>query len=134
MPRSLITVLKNYWQADAVHCRGFEKPCWGYDAPDVMDRRLRRRDRSNATDHLERCVCAESSALGRQTPDGRCMPTRKPSKADLAWKAVQAALEAARQLPAGAEGSAALKKAGKLRFDADMKTSASAKSSIRSID
>ena len=45
----------------------------------------------------------------------------KPSKADLAWKAAQAALEAARQLPAGVERCEALKKAGKLRFDADIK-------------
>jgi hypothetical protein len=44
----------------------------------------------------------------------------KPSKADLAWKAAQAALEAARQLPAGVERCEALKKAGKLRFDADI--------------
>jgi hypothetical protein len=49
------------------------------------------------------------------------MPAKKLSKADLAWKAAQAALEAARQLPAGGERCEALKKAGKLRFDADIK-------------
>ena len=48
------------------------------------------------------------------------MPARKPSDADLAWRAAQAALEAARQLPAGVERFEALKKAGKLRFDADI--------------
>ena len=48
------------------------------------------------------------------------MPTKKPSKAELAWKTAQAALEAARQLPAGVERFEALKKAGKLRFDADI--------------
>ena len=48
------------------------------------------------------------------------MPSRKPNKAERAWKAAQAALEAARQLPAGIERTEALKKAGKLRFDADM--------------
>ena len=48
------------------------------------------------------------------------MPAKKPTKADLAWKAAQAALEAARQLPAGFERCEALKRAGKLRFDADM--------------
>ena len=49
------------------------------------------------------------------------MPAKKPTKADLAWTAAQAALEAARQLPAGFERCEALKRAGKLRFDADMK-------------
>ena len=48
------------------------------------------------------------------------MPAKKPSNADLAWRAAQAALEAARQLPAGVERFEALKKAGKLRFDADI--------------
>jgi hypothetical protein len=49
------------------------------------------------------------------------MRARKPSESELAWKAAQAALEAARQLPAGVERCEALKRAGKLRFDADMK-------------
>jgi hypothetical protein len=49
------------------------------------------------------------------------MLAKKPNDADLAWKAAQAALEAARQLPAGVERFEALKKAGKLRFDADIK-------------
>ena len=48
------------------------------------------------------------------------MRAKKPSKADLAWQAAETALEAARQLPAGLERCEALKKAGKLRFDADM--------------
>jgi hypothetical protein len=48
------------------------------------------------------------------------MPAKKPSNVDLAWTTAQAALEAARQLPAGVERCEALKKAGKLRFDADM--------------
>jgi hypothetical protein len=48
------------------------------------------------------------------------MPANKPNKAERAWKAAQAALEAARQLPAGVERCEALKKAGKLRFDADV--------------
>jgi hypothetical protein len=48
------------------------------------------------------------------------MPAKKPNKAERAWKAAQAALEAARQLPAGLERCEALKKAGKLRFDADV--------------
>jgi hypothetical protein len=42
------------------------------------------------------------------------MPANKPNKAERAWKAAQAALEAARQLPAGVECCEALKKAGKL--------------------
>ena len=49
------------------------------------------------------------------------MLAKKPNDADLAWKAAQAALEAARQLPAGVERFEALKKAGKLRFNADIK-------------
>jgi len=48
------------------------------------------------------------------------MPVNKPNNAERAWKAAQAALEAARQLPAGVERCEALKKAGKLRFDADL--------------
>ena len=47
------------------------------------------------------------------------MPAKKPSEADLAWNAAQAALDAALQLPAGVERFEALKKAGKLRLDAD---------------
>ena len=49
------------------------------------------------------------------------MLAKKPNDADLAWKAAQAALEAARQLPAGVERFEALKKAGKLRLEADRK-------------
>jgi hypothetical protein len=49
------------------------------------------------------------------------MPVKKPSDADLDWRVAQAALEAARQLPAGVERFEALKRAGKLRFDADIK-------------
>jgi hypothetical protein len=48
------------------------------------------------------------------------VPAGRPTKADLAWKAAQAALEAARELPAGVERCEALKKAGKLRFEADL--------------
>jgi len=48
------------------------------------------------------------------------MPAKKPSNADLAWTAAQAALDAARQLPAGVERCEGLKKAGKFRFHADM--------------
>jgi hypothetical protein len=47
------------------------------------------------------------------------MLPQKPSLADQEWEAAQAALEAARQLPVGAERAEALKKAGKLRYDAD---------------
>jgi hypothetical protein len=49
------------------------------------------------------------------------MPEWKPSEADLAWEAAEAALDAARQLPAGVERFEALKKAGKLRLEADRK-------------
>ena len=49
------------------------------------------------------------------------MPAKKPSDAELAWKAAETALEAARQLPVGVERFEALKRAGKLRFDADIK-------------
>ena len=47
------------------------------------------------------------------------MPTKKPIDED--WEVAQAALEAARQLPAGAERFEALRKAGRLRYDADRK-------------
>jgi hypothetical protein len=47
------------------------------------------------------------------------MPPRNPSMTDEGWEAAQAALEAARQLPVGAERAEALKKAGQLRYDAD---------------
>ena len=47
------------------------------------------------------------------------MSAKKPSEADLAWTAAQAALDAARQLPAGVERFEALKRAGKLRLEAD---------------
>jgi hypothetical protein len=49
------------------------------------------------------------------------MPSRKPNTADEDWKAAQAALEAARQLPAGVERFEALKEPGQLRYDADKK-------------
>ena len=50
------------------------------------------------------------------------MPTKKPiNNADEDWEVAQAALEAARQLPAGAERFEALRKAGQLRYDADRK-------------
>jgi hypothetical protein len=50
------------------------------------------------------------------------MPAKKkPSNTDDDWEAAQAALEAARQLPVGAERFEALKKAGQLRYDADRK-------------
>jgi hypothetical protein len=65
-------------------------------------------------------AAVSGSANHSRTPDGRCMPVKKPNKAEQAWKAAQAALEAARQLPAGVERCEALKKAGKLRFDADV--------------
>jgi hypothetical protein len=47
------------------------------------------------------------------------MRSQKPMMTDQEWEAAQAALEAARQLPVGAERAEALKKAGKLRYDAD---------------
>jgi hypothetical protein len=47
------------------------------------------------------------------------MAAKKPPTADQVWAAAQAALEAARQLPAGAERFEALKKAGQLRYEAD---------------
>jgi hypothetical protein len=49
------------------------------------------------------------------------MPAKKPDTSDEDWDAAEAALEAARRLPAGAERFEALKKAGQLRFDADRK-------------
>ena len=49
------------------------------------------------------------------------MPTKKQNTTDDDWEVAQAALEAARQLPAGAERSEALKKAGQLRYEADKK-------------
>jgi hypothetical protein len=50
------------------------------------------------------------------------MPTKKPiSNADEDWKVAQEALEAARRLPAGVRRIEALKKAGRLRYDADKK-------------
>ncbi len=47
------------------------------------------------------------------------MAAKKPTMADEVWAAAQAALEAARQLPAGTERFEALKKAGQLRYEAD---------------
>jgi len=50
------------------------------------------------------------------------MPTKKPiNDADEDWDVAQAALDAARRLPAGVERIEALKKAGQLRYDADRK-------------
>jgi hypothetical protein len=50
------------------------------------------------------------------------MPAKRPSNAELVWRAAEDALEAARQLPAGVERFEALKKAGKPRFDADIES------------
>jgi hypothetical protein len=47
------------------------------------------------------------------------MAANKPNTADEVWKAAQAALEAARQLPVGAERVEALRRAGQLRYDAE---------------
>jgi hypothetical protein len=49
------------------------------------------------------------------------MSKKKQNTADEEWDVAQAALEAARQLPAGAERFEALKKAGQLRYEADKK-------------
>jgi hypothetical protein len=49
------------------------------------------------------------------------MAAKKPNMADEDWEAAEAALEAARQLPLGAERSEALRKAGQLRYDAHKK-------------
>jgi hypothetical protein len=49
------------------------------------------------------------------------MPSKKPNTADEDWRAAEAALKAARQLPAGVERFEALKKAGQLRYNADKK-------------
>jgi hypothetical protein len=49
------------------------------------------------------------------------MPEMKKNTADEDWEMAQAALEAARQLPASAERFEALKKAGQLRYEADKK-------------
>ena len=49
------------------------------------------------------------------------MPAKKANTAEEDWEVAQAALEAARQLPAGVERIEALKKAGQLRYDADEK-------------
>jgi len=49
------------------------------------------------------------------------MSKKKQNTADEEWDEAQAALEAARQLPAGAERFEALKKAGQLRYEADKK-------------
>jgi hypothetical protein len=49
------------------------------------------------------------------------MPARKPDTAEQDWKAAEAALEAARQLPPGVKRFEALKKAGQLRYNADRK-------------
>jgi hypothetical protein len=49
------------------------------------------------------------------------MSAKKPGAANEDWEAAQAALEAALQMPVGAERCEALKKAGQLRYDADRK-------------
>jgi hypothetical protein len=49
------------------------------------------------------------------------MSKKKQNTADEEWDVAQAALEAACQLPAGAERFEALKKAGQLRYEADKK-------------
>ena len=49
------------------------------------------------------------------------MATKKQHTDDDEWEIAQAAFEAARQLPAGAERFDALKKAGQLRYEADRK-------------
>jgi hypothetical protein len=49
------------------------------------------------------------------------MPAKKPNIVHEDWEAAQVALEAARQLPVGAERCEALRKAGQLRYDADRK-------------
>jgi hypothetical protein len=49
------------------------------------------------------------------------MPTKKQDTDEDEWEAAQAAFETARQMPAGAERFVALKKAGQLRYDADLK-------------
>jgi hypothetical protein len=47
------------------------------------------------------------------------MKVRMPEREDTGWNAAEAALAAAKQLPSGPERVAALKKAGRLRFEAD---------------
>jgi hypothetical protein len=49
------------------------------------------------------------------------MSKKKQNTADEEWDMAEATLEAARQLPAGAERFEALKKAGQLRYEADKK-------------
>jgi hypothetical protein len=49
------------------------------------------------------------------------MATKKQNTDEHEWEVAQAALEAARQLPASAERFEALKKAGQLRYEADKK-------------
>lgn len=65
------------------------------------------------------------------------MRVKKPIPADQDWLTAQAALEAARQLPAGVERFEALKQAGKLRYHADRKRkpdSGSCKSTVHPED
>jgi hypothetical protein len=47
------------------------------------------------------------------------MPSIADESVDQAWAEAEKALEAARSLPGGSERIEALKRAGKLRFDAD---------------
>jgi hypothetical protein len=47
------------------------------------------------------------------------MKIRKSGSKDKAWRAAEAALTAAQQMPGGPERFAALKEAGKLRLKAD---------------
>jgi hypothetical protein len=49
------------------------------------------------------------------------MPAKKPNAVDEAWDTAQSAFEAARKLPAGSDRFEALKKAGRLRYEADKK-------------
>jgi hypothetical protein len=49
------------------------------------------------------------------------MATKKQNTDEHEWEVAQAALEAARQLPASAERFEALKRAGQLRYEADKK-------------
>jgi hypothetical protein len=55
---------------------------------------------------------------GRRSPGGQGRDVR-PDNDDDDWKAAEVELEAARRLPGGAERIEALRRAGRLRFDAD---------------
>lgn len=49
------------------------------------------------------------------------MTTKQPEQCELDWEAAQTALKAAQELPIGPERFDALKKAGKMRYDADQR-------------